>query len=189
MRSSMTVRPIVASVPHRWRQSVILFSDWSQRCQYTTGAGWMLGCFTISIRVGRSYSVTRLTRVSCHQTILRWLDHSVGGPIPDVVMKAAPDSYIARAKPYQHTTSAWRGGRRHRDCFTGNKLSRQAFQRFTNKARDLLRSGVNLLVIDLFPPTRRDPQGIHEAIWEQFADDAFELPADKTTDHRGISHG
>jgi hypothetical protein len=38
---------------------------------------------------------------------------------------------------------------------------------------------VNLLVVDLFPPSRRDPQGIHPAIWEQIEDDPFELPADK----------
>jgi len=29
------------------------------------------------------------------------------------------------------------------------------------------------------PPSRRDPQGIHKAIWDTIRDEPFELPADK----------
>ena len=29
------------------------------------------------------------------------------------------------------------------------------------------------------PPSPRDPQGIHKAIWDEFTDEPFELPADK----------
>src|SRR5438034_522082 len=36
-----------------------------------------------------------------------------------------------------------------------------------------------LLVIDLFPPSKRDPQGIHKAIWDEFVEEDFALPADK----------
>jgi len=36
-----------------------------------------------------------------------------------------------------------------------------------------------LLVVDLFWPSPRDPQGIHKAIWDSFCDEPFELPADK----------
>jgi hypothetical protein len=43
----------------------------------------------------------------------------------------------------------------------------------------LLAQGVHLLVIDLFPPSQRDPQGIHKAIWDEFVEEDFELPADK----------
>ena len=39
--------------------------------------------------------------------------------------------------------------------------------------------GVHLLVIDLFPPSKRDPQGIHKAIWDEFVEEDFELPADQ----------
>jgi hypothetical protein len=60
-----------------------------------------------------------------------------------------------------------------------NKGSRSALQSFVNKAVDLLRQGVNLLVVDLFPPSNRDPQGIHKAIWDEIQDQPFELPADK----------
>ena len=34
-------------------------------------------------------------------------------------------------------------------------------------------------MIDLFPPTKRDPEGIHKAIWDEFEEEEFELPADK----------
>ena len=38
---------------------------------------------------------------------------------------------------------------------------------------------MNLLVVDLFPPTPRDPQGIHKAIWDELGDEPFELPPGK----------
>jgi hypothetical protein len=38
---------------------------------------------------------------------------------------------------------------------------------------------VNLLLIDLFPPTSRDPQGIHKVIWDEIREEPFELPTDK----------
>ena len=38
---------------------------------------------------------------------------------------------------------------------------------------------MNLLVIDLFPPGKRDPQGIHKAIWDQFEEVDLDFPPDK----------
>ncbi|HET6576610.1 MAG TPA: DUF4058 family protein [Fimbriiglobus sp.] len=61
----------------------------------------------------------------------------------------------------------------------GNKDSRNAIRSFVEKAVELLRAGVRLMVIDLFPPTPRDPQGLHKAIWDEFRDEPFELPADQ----------
>jgi hypothetical protein len=61
----------------------------------------------------------------------------------------------------------------------GNKSSQHALRAFAEKAAELLREGINLLVVDLFPPSRRDPQGIHQAILEQLDDEPFELPSDK----------
>ena len=37
---------------------------------------------------------------------------------------------------------------------------------------------MNLLIIDLFPPSSRDPEGIHKVIWDQVADEPFALPKD-----------
>src|SRR5262245_6860598 len=41
----------------------------------------------------------------------------------------------------------------------GNKDSRNSLRPFVEKAADILNQGVNLLVVNLFPPTPRDPQG------------------------------
>jgi hypothetical protein len=59
----------------------------------------------------------------------------------------------------------------------GNKSSRHALRSFVEKAVEALYRGYHLLIVDLFPPTSRDPQGIHGAIWQEISDDAFELPA------------
>jgi hypothetical protein len=61
----------------------------------------------------------------------------------------------------------------------GNKENRHAIRAFVEKAGELIRQGVNLLVIDLFPPGPRDPQGIHQLIWDEITDQPFELPPNK----------
>jgi hypothetical protein len=61
----------------------------------------------------------------------------------------------------------------------GNKSSRHPFRTFLDKAVAALTHGVHLLVVDLFPPGPRDPQGIHGALWEQLTDGEHQQPADK----------
>jgi Protein of unknown function (DUF4058) len=61
----------------------------------------------------------------------------------------------------------------------GNKSSKNALRMFVEKAAEMLRAGVHLLVIDLFPPTSRDPNGIHKAIWDEFVEKDYDPPADK----------
>jgi hypothetical protein len=61
----------------------------------------------------------------------------------------------------------------------GNKGSRAEFRAFVQKSADLIRQGVHLLVIDLFPPGPRDPYGVGKAIWDEFQEEDFELPPDK----------
>jgi hypothetical protein len=63
----------------------------------------------------------------------------------------------------------------------GNKHSRLAFKQFIDKSQGFLIRGIHLLAIDLFAPSKRDPQGIHWAIWEPFeeADESFEFPKGK----------
>lgn len=60
----------------------------------------------------------------------------------------------------------------------GNKSSRHALQSFVNKAIELLEAGIHLLIIDVFPPGLRDPQGIHAAIWDDLDENGaqFVLP-------------
>lgn len=61
----------------------------------------------------------------------------------------------------------------------GNKDSGHALRSFVRKAVNQLRTGIHLLVIDLHPPTARDPGGVHGAIQREVAGTRFELPADK----------
>jgi hypothetical protein len=61
----------------------------------------------------------------------------------------------------------------------GNKASRHAFRSFVDEACELLEARVHLIIIDPCPPRRRDPNGIHAAIWEEVQDERFPLPADK----------
>lgn len=58
----------------------------------------------------------------------------------------------------------------------GNKSSRHGLRAFVEQATELLQNGNHLLVVDLFPPGPRDPQGIHKAIWDEFNDNDFTLP-------------
>ena len=61
----------------------------------------------------------------------------------------------------------------------GNKDSRHAIRSFVEKAADILSQGIHLVVVDLFPPTPRDPQGIHKAIWDEFGEEPFDFLPDK----------
>src|SRR5207249_6811293 len=61
----------------------------------------------------------------------------------------------------------------------GNKDSRNSIRSFVEKAADILNQGIHLLVVDLFPPTPRDPQGIQKAICDEFGDEPFEVPTGK----------
>jgi hypothetical protein len=61
----------------------------------------------------------------------------------------------------------------------GNKASTHALRSFVEKTWQLLDAGIHLLIIDLFPPSPRDPQGIHGAIWSEIEDDGFRLPPDQ----------
>jgi hypothetical protein len=58
----------------------------------------------------------------------------------------------------------------------GGNLDLRELQRILE---ELLRAGIHMLVVDLFPPTPRDPQGIHKAIWDEFVDNEFALPPDR----------
>src|SRR5205807_261161 len=61
----------------------------------------------------------------------------------------------------------------------GNKDNRHALRSFAKKAIAFLQAGVHLLIIDLFPPSRLNPQGIHKVIWDRLRDEPFTLPPDK----------
>jgi hypothetical protein len=61
----------------------------------------------------------------------------------------------------------------------GNKDSRAALRDFVDETIDFMRRGVHLLLIDLFPPSSRDPFGMHKVIWDEIHDEPFQFPSGK----------
>jgi hypothetical protein len=61
----------------------------------------------------------------------------------------------------------------------GNKDSRAAVRDFVDKTIDFLRAGVHVLLADLFPPTARDPLGMHKLIWDEISEEPFAFPSGK----------
>jgi hypothetical protein len=49
-------------------------------------------------------------------------------------------------------------------------------EEFAGRVADALRAGIHVLILDLFPPGRHDPNGLHEAIIQQFSPSTYELP-------------
>jgi len=112
------------------------------------------------------------------------------GALPGIAVAAAPPRarHVHRLEEKTYTRKATRVAVRHRHgqivavvklISPGNKASKAELRAFVEKTTDLIDRGIHLLVIDLFPPTKRDPQGIHKAIWDELADGDFELPFDK----------
>lgn len=61
----------------------------------------------------------------------------------------------------------------------GNKNNQNGLNAFVRKARETLAAGIHLSLIDLFPPSSRDPLGIHGAVWGEDCDPDYILPLDK----------
>lgn len=59
----------------------------------------------------------------------------------------------------------------------GNKANRKGMNGFLEKVGSLLDRGVHFLIVDVLPPGRRDPNGIHGAIWDEVAGGDYCLPS------------
>ncbi|MBL8867651.1 MAG: DUF4058 family protein [Gemmataceae bacterium] len=55
----------------------------------------------------------------------------------------------------------------------GNKDSKKAIREFTTKIVKFLNHGIHVLVVDPFPPTHRDPDGIHQVVWDELVGEPF----------------
>lgn len=60
----------------------------------------------------------------------------------------------------------------------GNKAARNPLRAFVAKAAELLDQQIHLLILDLLPPGRRDPDGIHGEIWQEVAGQEYTAPSD-----------
>lgn len=118
--------------------------------------------------------VNALNGGGLHSDYFAMIQQSVSGPIPDQV-----DPYVAKANQISVRHRLGRVVAVIEIISPGNKSSQHALRSLVEKSYDLLSNGISLLVVDLFPPSRRDPQGIHKAIWDTIRDEPFELPPDK----------
>jgi hypothetical protein len=115
-------------------------------------------------------------------------EQNIRGPIPDVltlelaasadeptkggvaVAARAPGTRLTRrAEADAYARKASRITVRHRHgkviavieiVSPGNKASQAEFRVLVEKSAELIRQGIHLLVIDLFPPGKRDPHGL-----------------------------
>lgn len=60
-----------------------------------------------------------------------------------------------------------------------NKDRKQSVEDLLTKLEDALVHGINLLIVDLLPPGKRDPLGIHGALWDRLGDDPEKPPRNR----------
>jgi hypothetical protein len=57
-----------------------------------------------------------------------------------------------------------------------NKDRAQHVESFVDKARSSIRQSIHFVVLDLLPPGRFDPQGMHARLWEEVGGEPYEPP-------------
>jgi hypothetical protein len=61
----------------------------------------------------------------------------------------------------------------------GNKHTPYALEKFAERLNEALNRGIHLLVIDILPPGRCDPRGVHAALWEYRAGETHGVTAEE----------
>jgi hypothetical protein len=61
----------------------------------------------------------------------------------------------------------------------GNKSDREALGTFKEKVCSALENGIHLLLLDLIPPNRLNPNGIHGVVWSEVGDVPYTAPSGK----------
>ena len=59
-----------------------------------------------------------------------------------------------------------------------NKDRASCVKDFVEKVDDALSRGIHVLVADLFPPGKHDPEGIHGALWDRYSAEGYVVPTD-----------
>jgi hypothetical protein len=60
-----------------------------------------------------------------------------------------------------------------------NKNGADGLREFVDKVVAALESKIHVVLLDLFPPGRHDPNGVHAVVWRQVDAEEYELPSDK----------
>lgn len=119
---------------------------------------------------------------------LRQFGHTASSGGVAVATKPAPAKLTIQAERQRYAELANRITIRHKDgeivsiieiVSPGNKDGTLALNRLVEKFARFIQAGIQIAFIDLFPPTRRDPNGLHPLIWEQFHDCDYRQPMDQ----------
>jgi hypothetical protein len=113
------------------------------------------------------------------------------GPVPDLLTLHLPDPDPSPSPPAavyraQRRTVTIRHTSGHRVVAflevisPGNKDRAASLEDFVTKVDLALTQGVHVMIADLFPPGRYDPQGIHGAIWTRYGMEEYVVPSDKS---------
>lgn len=62
----------------------------------------------------------------------------------------------------------------------GNKSGEFALERFVDKIGNALMAGIHVVIIDLHPPGKWDPQGMHDVIWQAIGESGYDFPPGKS---------
>jgi len=115
----------------------------------------------------------------------RWLPVENGAvatlepPKTRIVQRSSSEAYARRANRIIVTHHLGRTVAVIEIVSPGNKDSRSAIREFVEKTLEFLYRGIHVLIVDLFPPTARDLEGIHGLIWDEIGEEKFELPEGK----------
>jgi hypothetical protein len=60
-----------------------------------------------------------------------------------------------------------------------NKDRLESVEEFVAKAVEALDLGIHVLLVDLLPPGRHDPRGMHGAVWNEFDEGPYDLPIEE----------
>ena len=116
----------------------------------------------------------------------RYPDVNAAGDGGGIAVREKPRArYVKRSEKEYYADKASRVVIRHRlgrvvafieIVSPGNNHDQISIAEFCDKIAEAIRARVHVLVVDLLPPSRRDPHGIHKIIWDHFEeDDPFEL--------------
>jgi hypothetical protein len=100
-------------------------------------------------------------------------------PVTRIIRRSTNEIYASRANRIVVTHHLGRIIAVIEIVSPGNKSSRAALRDFVEKTVDCLRGGIHVLIVDLFPPTPRDPYGIHKVIWDEITEEDFTFPEGK----------
>ncbi len=143
------------------------------------------GFFALAEQVlsGPIPDVVTLERQDAQEGMSQWESQAVAvadaPPAARIIRSVESDVYAARANRVSIRHGMGNTVTVIEIVSPGNKSSRSALRSFVEKVNDLLQQGISLLIVDLLPPSSRDPQGLPNAIAEVLCEEPIELPADK----------